>query len=125
MKEIIQQIQLKEKEIKEFKLYYETNKHLATESYNKHLQLMTDDLGSLQFKLYTLKRDSMIHLLIEKIKSGLNESKANIEEECSDSDNIFNVDEHCGGNYDDCYQLGKEVGEAQFAEELMEIIQFG
>ncbi len=67
----------------------------------------------------------MVHELIEKIKSRVNTSKANIEEECLNSDNVFNVDEHCGGNYDDCYALGKEVGEAQFAEELLDLIQFG
>ena len=41
----------------------------------------------------------------------------------TDDNEDFNPMDHSGGNFDDCYQMGCEDGEINFARELMAILE--
>lgn len=65
-------------------------------------------------------------MTIEKLKNFLekrrNINKANMVSEAIEEDGYFNAYEYSGGNFDDCFQLGCDVGEAEFIEELLQLI---
>jgi hypothetical protein len=41
------------------------------------------------------------------------------QSECMMDDPEFNVQDHCGGNYDDAYSLGQDDGYAMLAREIL------
>lgn len=53
-----------------------------------------------------------------------NLEKATMENEAEKDDGFFDADSHSGGNFDDCYQMGKDNGEAELIEEILDIIKF-
>lgn len=64
--------------------------------------------------------------MIKTIKDFLlekrNKDNANMEYEAEWNDGYFNPESYSGGNFDDCYQMGKNNGEAELIEELLKII---
>jgi len=63
---------------------------------------------------------------LEKMKEFLlkrrNEEKAKMEQEAVEEDGYFDASSYSGGNFDDCYYMGKEVGEAELIEEILSIL---
>jgi hypothetical protein len=63
---------------------------------------------------------------LEKLKELLlkrrNVTKVKLYEDAIEEEGFFNAYEYSGGNFDDAFTLGEEVGEAQLIEELLSII---
>lgn len=61
---------------------------------------------------------------MENIKEFLlkrrNESKANLRKEAIEEEGYFDADSYSGGNFDDCVNMGIEIGEAEFIEKLLD-----
>lgn len=51
-----------------------------------------------------------------------NEKTAKMEQDAIEKDGFFDADSYSGGNFDDCYYMGKEVGEAELIEEILSLI---
>lgn len=62
-------------------------------------------------------------ILLEYLLKHRNQNKAIIEQEAIEEDGYFDADSYSGGNFDDCYNLGKEIAEAEFIEQLLSIIE--
>jgi len=67
--------------------------------------------------------ENKIKLLKEFLLKYRNEEKANIEKKAIEEDGFFDANSYSGGNFDDCYQMSKEVGEAELIEEILEILK--
>lgn len=52
-----------------------------------------------------------------------NVQKAKMEQDAVEEDGFFDADSYSGGNFDDCYNMGKEVGEAELIEEILLILE--
>lgn len=48
-----------------------------------------------------------------------NEIKANMETKAIEKEGFFDAQDFSGGNFDDCFNLGKEIGRAELIEELL------
>ena len=48
-----------------------------------------------------------------------NEKNSKMEEDAIESEGFFDAQDYSGGNFDDCYYMGKENGEAELIEELL------
>ena len=63
---------------------------------------------------------------LEKIKELLlkrrNTKTADIVEKAIEEDGYFDAQDYSGGNFDDAFELGREVGEAELIEELLAIL---
>ena len=63
---------------------------------------------------------------LEKIKELLlkrrNTKTADIVEKAIEKDGYFDAQDYSGGNFDDTFELGREVGEAELIEELLAIL---
>jgi hypothetical protein len=51
------------------------------------------------------------------------EEKAGMESRLIAANGYFDVQDCSGGNFDDCYQLGKDVGEAELIEEILPFVE--
>ena len=63
---------------------------------------------------------------MEQIKQFLlkrrNPQMATLIERAVEEDGYLDVQDYSGGNFDDAFELGMDVGEAQFIEELLTIL---
>jgi len=63
---------------------------------------------------------------LEKIKELLlkrrDKQTADIVEKAIEEDGYFDAQDYSGGNFDDAFELGREVGEAELIEELLAIL---
>lgn len=51
-----------------------------------------------------------------------NKELSEMEYRCSEKHGYFDAQDASGGNFDDCYNLGKRVGEAELIEEILPFI---
>lgn len=63
---------------------------------------------------------------LEKVKELLlkhrNLNKVKMYEDAIEEEGFFNANDYSGGNFDDAFTLGMDIGEAQLVEELLVII---
>ena len=51
-----------------------------------------------------------------------NLENANLQENAIEEDGYLDAQDYSGGNFDDCLQLGIEIGEAELIEEILFIL---
>lgn len=63
---------------------------------------------------------------LEKVKELLmkrrNLNKIKMYEDAIEEEGFFNANDYSGGNFDDAFMLGMDIGEAQLVEEILAII---
>jgi hypothetical protein len=68
----------------------------------------------------------MEEVKLDKIKELLlkrrNIRNATLIEKAEEEDGYFDAQDYSGGNFDDAFNLGRDVGEAELIEELLSII---
>lgn len=52
-----------------------------------------------------------------------NVEKSQMQEDAIKEDGYFDIQSYCGGNFDDCYYMGKEVGEAKLIERILALLE--
>ena len=74
--------------------------------------------GVLQEKEIMEQLTKLKELLIKR----RNIKMATLVEKAEETDGYFDAMDHSGGNFDDAFNLGKDVGEAELIEELLIIL---
>ena len=68
----------------------------------------------------------MEEVKLDKIKELLlkrrNIRNATLIEKAEEEDGYFDAQDYSGGNFDDAFNLGRDVGEAELIEELLSIL---
>ena len=63
---------------------------------------------------------------LEKVKELLmkrrNLNKIKMYEDAIEEEGFFNANDYSGGNFDDAFMLGMDIGEAQLVEKILAII---
>lgn len=63
---------------------------------------------------------------LEKVKELLMKrrklNKIKMYEDAIEEEGFFNANDYSGGNFDDAFMLGMDIGEAQLVEEILAII---